>query len=157
MRVCALSFCLLLVCAAGMARAQSQYVERADVLPEAVGARTVAVDQVVGTGEEATRGRFVVIHYEGWVHDPKAPDRKGVKFDSSRDRGPTLSVLVGVNRMITGLDRGILGMRVGGKRTLLVPPKLGYGTRLAYGEVPPNSTLLFEVELFDVVPEQNVP
>jgi FKBP-type peptidyl-prolyl cis-trans isomerase FkpA len=149
-----LSFIFALTATA--AAAQDRYVEYADTLPDRATARTIAVDRVVGSGAEATRGRFVVIQYEGWVYDLNAPERKGLKFDSTIDRGYALSVLIGVNRMIPGVDRAVLGMKVGGRRTLLVPPKLGYGSRLAYGMVPPDSTLLFEVELLDVVPEQNV-
>lgn len=145
---------LLLAATCLPARAQSTYVEFSDTLPDTVSTKTVAIDRVVGTGTEATRAEFVVIEYEGWVYDPKLPDRKGVKFDSTRDHGHSLSVLVGVNRMITGLDRGILGMRVGGRRTLVVPPKLGYGSRTAFGVVPPNSMVIFEVELLDVVPQR---
>lgn len=118
--------------------------------------RTLILEHVSGDGLVARAGRFVVIHYEGFVHDPAAPDGHGVKFDSTFDRGHSLSVLVGVGRMIPGLDRGIVNMKVGSKRTLLVPPKMGYGSRLAYGEVPPNSTLIFEVELLDVVPQANI-
>lgn len=151
---CVLS--LFLALAATVATAQDRYVEFADSLPDRASDKTVVVERVVGTGAEATRGRFVVIHYEGWVYDLGAPDRKGLKFDSTIDRGYALSVLVGVNRLMTGVDRAVLGMKVGGRRTLLVPPKLGYGSRLAYGMVPADSTLIFEVELLDVVPEQNV-
>lgn len=151
-----LLFCLLLVAMPFGVRAQDRYVEFADELPPTVDRKTVAVDRVVGTGATAVRGQYVVVHYEGWVYDPAAPDRKGLKFDSTIDRGYALSVLVGINRMLTGLDRGILGMKVGGKRTLMVPPSLGYGSRLAYKTVPPDSTLIFDVELLDVVRQQNV-
>jgi len=151
-----LCLCVLLATLTGGVRAQDRYVEFADALPAAVDRKTVAVDRVVGTGATAVRGQYVVVHYEGWVHDPAAPDRKGLKFDSTLDRGYALSVLVGINRMLTGLDRGILGMKVGGKRTLMVPPSLGYGSRLAYKTVPPDSTLIFEVELLDVVRQHNV-
>lgn len=150
-----LCLCLLLAAMTAGARAQDRYVEFADTLPAAVDRKTVAVDRVVGSGATAVRGQYVVVHYEGWVYDPAAPDRKGIKFDSTIDRGYALSVLVGINRMLTGLDRGILGMKVGGKRTLMVPPSLGYGSRLAYKTVPPDSTLIFDVELLDVVLQQN--
>jgi len=141
---------------AAPALAQSQYVEFGDTLPDSTPARTIAIDRVVGTGPEAVREQYVVIDYEGWIYDLAAPERKGAKIDSTKDRGYPLSVMAGLNRMITGFDRAILGMRVGGKRTLVVPPRLGYGNREAYGVIPPNSTLIFDVELLDVVPQQNV-
>lgn len=147
--------CLLLAAAWPAVHAQDRHLDFADTLPESVGRKTVAIERVIGTGTTAARGQFVVIHYEGWVYDPAAPDHKGLKFDSTFDRGHALSVLIGVNRMLTGLDRGILGMKVGGRRTLVVPPHLGYGDRLAYKTVPPNSTLIFEVDLLDVVRQQN--
>lgn len=121
-----------------------------------VGTRTIVIDRRAGTGREAEAEQFVVIDYEGYIYDPAAPDRKGMKFDSSRERGQALSVLLGVGRMVAGLDKGIQGMKVGGTRTLVIPSGMGYGNRTAFGEVPPNSTLLFEVELLDVVPQENV-
>lgn len=143
--------------AAAPAVAQDRSLQFADELPGSlVGKKTLLIDRRLGTGAEAERERFVVIDYEGFVYDPLAPDRKGHKFDSSRDRGQPLSVLLGVGRMVTGLDKGIQGMRVGGWRTLVIPANMGYGNRTAFGEVPPNSTLLFEVELLDVVPQENV-
>lgn len=121
-----------------------------------VGTRTVVIERRVGTGREAEPELFIVIDYEGFVFDPLAPGGKGQRFDSSKERGQPLSVLLGVGRMITGLDKGIQGMKVGGARTLVIPAGMGYGSRTAFGEVPPDSTLLFEVELLDVVPQQNV-
>jgi FKBP-type peptidyl-prolyl cis-trans isomerase FkpA len=121
-----------------------------------VGTRTVVIERRPGTGREAEPEQFVVIEYEGFVYDPLAPDRKGHKFDSTKERGQPLSVLLGVGRMVAGLDKGIQGMKVGGARTLVIPSGMGYGSRTAFGEVPPNSTLLFEVELLDVVPQENI-
>lgn len=149
-----LTFALSILPAAGQ---QDRALEFAGELPGAiVGPRTVIIDRRIGAGPEAERERFVVIDYEGFVYDPLAPDRKGHKFDSSRDRGQPLSVLLGVGRMVSGLDKGIEGMKVGGVRTLVIPSKMGYGNRNAFGEVPPHSTLLFEVELLDVVPQENI-
>lgn len=148
---------LLCTALASTASAQSRALQIATELPQgAIGNKTIVIDRQAGTGAEAEGERFVVIDYEGFVYDPLAPDRKGHKFDSSKDRGQALSVLLGVGRMVAGLDKGIMGMRVGGQRTLVIPPNMGYGNRLAFGEVPPNSTLLFEVELLDVVPQENV-
>jgi len=136
--------------------AQDRRLQFVETLPDSVDKKTVVIERKLGRGATAEAGLFVVIDYEGFVYDLTKPDRKGLKFDSTRDRGAPLSVLIGVNRMITGVDRGVLGMQVGGRRTLLVPPGMGYGNRLAFGEVPPNSTLIFEVELLDVVAERNV-
>lgn len=136
--------------------ASDRYVEYADEVPATPRTKTVIVDRVQGTGPETRRAQFVVIDYEAWVFDPSAPDMKGLKFDSTKDRGYPLSVLLGVNRMIPGMDRGIAGMRAGGRRTLVIPPRMGYGDRKAFGIVPPNSTLIFDIELHDVVPERNV-
>lgn len=146
----------LLLCAvsAGGATAQSRKVEFADALPVAPPARIVVIERQVGTGTPAQPEAFVVIDYEAFVFDPLLPGGKGLKFDSTIDRGYPLSVLLGVGRMVEGLDKGIDGMRIGGSRTLVIPPKFGYGSRTAFGEVPPNSTLLFDVKLLDVVPQR---
>lgn len=148
---------LLSVLAPSGAIAQSREVEVADTLPDRVDRKTVVVERRLGDGPEAETGKFVVIDYEGFVYDRSRPDRKGLKFDSTFERGAALSVLIGVNRMIPGVDKGILGMKVGGRRTIVVPPRMGYGSRLAFGQVPPDSTLIFEVDLIDVVAERNVP
>ena len=103
-----------------------------------------------GTGTEAPTGRAVLVHYTGWLHDPSAPDGKGAKFDSSRDRGVPFGFVLGAGRVIKGWDEGVVGMKVGGQRTLVIPPALGYGERGAGGVIPPNATLVFEVELLGV-------
>jgi len=100
-------------------------------------------DDQVGTGAEASSGKTAVVHYTGWLAD-------GTKFDSSRDRGQPLSFPLGGGRVIRGWDEGVVGMRVGGKRTLTIPPDLGYGTRGFPPVIPANATLKFEVELVDV-------
>ncbi|MFO1319307.1 MAG: FKBP-type peptidyl-prolyl cis-trans isomerase [Burkholderiales bacterium] len=141
--------------AAGAASAQSRHVEFADSVPERIGTKTVAIDRVVGRGVESQPGQFVVIEYDAWVFDANAPEFKGHLFDSTRTQGHSLSVLLGVGRMIAGVDKGLLGMRVGGRRTLVIPPTMGYGARGAY-DVPPNATLIFDVELKDVIAERNV-
>jgi len=149
---------LCCLCAAAPAAAQSRSLQFVTAIPdEPVGKRTLVIERRVGKGSEAEPEKFIVIDYEGFVFDSTAPDRKGRKFDSSKDRGAPLSVLLGVGRMVEGLDKGIQGMKVGGTRTLVIPPNMGFGgTRTAFGEVPPNSVLLFEVELLDVVQQQNV-
>jgi FKBP-type peptidyl-prolyl cis-trans isomerase FkpA len=100
-------------------------------------------DDQVGTGAEAQAGKTVSVHYTGWLTD-------GTKFDSSRDRNQPFSFPLGRGQVIKGWDEGVAGMKVGGKRTLTIPPDLGYGARGAGGVIPPNATLKFEVELLDV-------
>jgi FKBP-type peptidyl-prolyl cis-trans isomerase FkpA len=100
-------------------------------------------DEQVGSGAVATPGKTAVVHYTGWLMD-------GTKFDSSHDRNQPFSFPLGGGQVIKGWDEGIAGMKVGGKRILIVPPALGYGTRGAGNVIPPNATLKFEVELLDV-------
>jgi FKBP-type peptidyl-prolyl cis-trans isomerase FkpA len=104
-------------------------------------------DTKVGTGEEAAVGKAVEVHYTGWLYDPNATDNKGAKFDSSRDRGTPFSFLLGAGRVIKGWDKGVAGMKVGGQRTLIIPPEMAYGARGAGNVIPPNSALIFDVEL----------
>ncbi|WP_025040226.1 FKBP-type peptidyl-prolyl cis-trans isomerase [Nitrosospira briensis] len=105
-------------------------------------------DTKIGTGEEAVVGKAVEVHYTGWLYDPSAADKKGTKFDSSRDRGAPFSFLLGAGRVIKGWDRGVAGMKVGGQRTLIIPADMAYGARGAgQGVIPPNAALIFEVEL----------
>ena len=108
------------------------------------------IDTVVGTGAEAVAGHTVSVHYTGWLYDEAAADHKGKKFDSSVDRGQPFNFPLGGHRVIAGWDQGVAGMKVGGKRTLVIPPELGYGARGAGGVIPPNATLVFDVELLGV-------
>jgi peptidylprolyl isomerase len=105
------------------------------------------VDTKVGTGAAPRTGQMCVMHYTGWLY---ANGAKGSKFDSSLDRGQPFEFPIGTGRVIKGWDEGVASMKVGGKRTLIIPPDLGYGARGAGGVIPPNATLLFEVELLDV-------
>jgi FKBP-type peptidyl-prolyl cis-trans isomerase FkpA len=107
-------------------------------------------DSKVGTGAAATSGKEVTVHYTGWLYDPKAADKHGKKFDSSRDHGQPFSFTLGARRVIAGWDQGVAGMKVGGTRTLVIPSELGYGARGAGADIPPHATLLFDVELLDV-------
>jgi FKBP-type peptidyl-prolyl cis-trans isomerase len=104
-------------------------------------------DTTVGTGAQATAGHKVTVHYTGWLYNNGA---KGNKFDSSLDRGQPFSFGLGAQQVIKGWDEGVAGMKVGGKRTLIIPPELGYGARGAGGAIPPNATLMFDVELLKV-------
>jgi peptidylprolyl isomerase len=104
-------------------------------------------DSQIGTGSSPATGQTCVMHYTGWLYENGT---KGRKFDSSRDRDEPFEFPIGRGRVIAGWDQGVATMQVGGQRTLIIPPELGYGARGAGGVIPPNATLLFEVELLDV-------
>lgn len=104
-------------------------------------------DLVVGSGAAASAGQRVSVHYTGWLSEG---GKAGAKFDSSKDRGQPFMFSLGAGEVIRGWDEGVSGMKVGGKRKLTIPPDLGYGVRGAGGVIPPNATLLFEVELLGV-------
>lgn len=104
-------------------------------------------DVVKGTGEGISLGQVAVVHYTGWLFDPAAPEQKGTKFDSSRDRGEPIEFTLFAGDVIPGWDQGISGMKVGEKRTLVVPPNLAYGRTGSPPLIPPNATLVFDVEL----------
>ena len=105
------------------------------------------IDTVAGTGASPKTGEICVMHYTGWLYEN---GQKGKKFDSSVDRGAPFEFPIGVGRVIKGWDEGVSTMKVGGKRTLIIPAELGYGARGAGGVIPPNATLIFEVELLGV-------
>ena len=108
------------------------------------------IDVKTGTGKEATPGKMVRVHYTGWLFDKSAADNKGKKFDSSRDRPGNFTFPLGAGRVIKGWDQGVQGMKVGGQRTLIIPSSMGYGARGAGSIIPPNATLVFDVELIEV-------
>ena len=112
------------------------------------------IDTLAGTGAVATSGSDVTVHYTGWLYDEKAPQQRGLKFDSSVDRGQPFTFLLGAGQVIRGWDDGVAGMKVGGKRTLLIPADLGYGSNGAGGVIPPGASLVFDVELLDVKPHE---
>ena len=103
-------------------------------------------DTAPGTGAEAKPGQHVHVHYTGWLYEN---GRQGAKFDSSLDRNDPFAFSLGAGMVIKGWDEGVAGMKVGGKRTLIIPPQLGYGARGAGGVIPPNATLKFDVELLE--------
>jgi peptidylprolyl isomerase len=105
------------------------------------------IDTKVGTGPQPKPGQTVVVHYTGWLYVNGA---KGQKFDSSRDHGKPFEFPIGQHQVIAGWDEGVATMKVGGSRTLIIPPALGYGARGAGGVIPPNATLIFDVELLGV-------
>jgi FKBP-type peptidyl-prolyl cis-trans isomerase len=106
-------------------------------------------DVAVGKGQEAKAGDMVEVHYTGWLYEN---GKKGTKFDSSRDRNQPFKFLLGAHQVITGWDEGVAGMKIGGKRELIIPPALAYGSRGAGGVIPANATLWFDVELLAVTP-----
>ncbi len=110
----------------------------------------VKTDAKPGTGAEAASGQRVTVHYTGWLYDETKADKKGAKFDSSRDRNEPFAFRLGAGEVIRGWDEGVAGMKVGGQRTLTIPPQYGYGARGAGGVIPPNATLVFDVELLGV-------
>jgi len=107
-------------------------------------------DTVLGNGRQAEKGLAVTVHYTGWLYDPNQKDGKGKKFDSSLDRNDPFVFNLGGGQVIRGWDDGVDGMKIHGKRTLIIPPDMGYGCRGAGGVIPPNATLIFDVELLGV-------
>jgi FKBP-type peptidyl-prolyl cis-trans isomerase FkpA len=108
------------------------------------------IDVKQGAGAEAVAGKAVIVQYTGWLYDPAAPGQKGAKFDSSRDRQVPFGFILGAGKVIRGWDEGVAGMKVGGQRTLIIPADMAYGSRGAGGVIPPDATLIFDVELVDV-------
>jgi FKBP-type peptidyl-prolyl cis-trans isomerase FkpA len=126
--------------------ASAQGASKLDAMPKEL----QKLDVKQGSGVEATAGKIAVVQYTGWLYDPAKPDNKGAKFDSSRDSGKPFDFPLGGGRVIKGWDQGVAGMKVGGQRTLIIPPDMGYGARGAGGVIPPNATLIFDVELLEV-------
>jgi len=115
-----------------------------------VGVDLIKTDHKVGDGTVAVAGTKVTVHYTGWLYDAAAKDNKGKKFDSSRDRNDAFTFGLGAGQVIRGWDEGVAGMKIGGQRTLIIPAQMGYGSRGAGGVIPPNATLVFDVELLGV-------
>lgn len=127
-------------------QALAQEAAASAIAPAATGLQKI--DTVIGKGAEAVDGKTVTVHYSGWLYSPTAPKQHGAAFDSSVGRGP-FSFPLGAGRVIKGWDQGVAGMKVGGKRTLIIPAELGYGVR-GGGPIPPNANLIFDVELLGV-------
>jgi FKBP-type peptidyl-prolyl cis-trans isomerase len=130
----------------GVPPASTQGASKLDATPTEL----QKIDVKQGTGAEAVPGKVVVVHYTGWLYDTAKPDNKGSKFDSSRDAGKPFDFPLGGGRVIKGWDQGVAGMKVGGQRTLVIPASLAYGARGFPGAIPPNSVLIFDVELLEV-------
>ena len=129
----------------------SEYTSQSiSVEEENIVSKLKKIDTVVGDGTAAIAGKEVDVHYTGWLFDENALDNKGQKFDSSLDRGQLFSFPLGAGHVIKGWDEGVAGMKIGGKRTLIIPAEMGYGARGAGGVIPPNATLVFDVELHGV-------
>jgi FKBP-type peptidyl-prolyl cis-trans isomerase FkpA len=121
--------------------------------PASTGTEIMAMQKIElapGSGPEIKSGQNALVHYTGWLYDAAAPENKGKKFDSSVDRNEPFEFPVGGGMVIKGWDEGVAGMKVGGKRRLVIPPDMGYGARGAGGVIPPGATLVFDVELVEI-------
>lgn len=107
-------------------------------------------DTKLGEGREAEKGLTITVHYSGWIYDENEDDKKGNKFDSSKDRNEPFTFVLGVGQVIKGWDDGFAGMKIGGTRTIIIPSEMGYGTRGAGNVIPPNTDLIFDVELLGI-------
>ena len=147
-----LAVAALLSTTTGAALAQTPSMSPASPLSktDAMVTELKKIDVKQGTGAEAVSGKPVIVHYTGWLYDPSKPDQKGAKFDSSRDRQVPFGFIIGAGRVIKGWDDGVAGMKDGGQRTLIIPASMAYGERGAGGVIPPNATLIFDVELVEV-------
>jgi len=143
------AFALAVIAIAGVVMAGTSITAAAQEVGKAVTTPSglQITDTTIGTGATPRPGQICVMHYTGWLYQNGA---KGAKFDSSLDRGRPFEFPLGQRRVIAGWDEGVATMKVGGKRTLIIPPELGYGARGAGGVIPPNATLIFDVELLDV-------
>lgn len=136
--LCAIFFLLPLIAFAGKAQAAGPVTE------------LEIIDHKVGEGAEAGIGDTVSVHYTGWLYDENAADKKGRQFDSSHERNAHFSFMLGAGRVIKGWDHGVRGMKIGGERTLIVPPAMAYGSRGVGKIIPPDSTLIFDVQLIGI-------
>ena len=108
------------------------------------------IDNQLGEGREAEKGLTITVHYSGWIYDENEDDKKGNKFDSSKDRNDPFTFVLGVGQVIKGWDDGFAGMKIGGTRTIIIPSEMGYGSRGAGSVIPPNADLIFDVELLGI-------
>ena len=108
------------------------------------------LDNKLGEGREAEKGLTITVHYSGWIYEENEDDKKGNKFDSSKDRNEPFTFVLGVGQVIKGWDDGFAGMKIGGTRTIIIPSEMGYGSRGAGSVIPPNADLIFDVELLGI-------
>lgn len=128
----------------------TQYLQAGEKAMEEKITALKIIDKKVGDGNEAKAGSTVKVDYTGWLYDPAAPDQKGKKFDSSLDRGDPFGFVLGNGAVIRGWDEGVKGMKEDGQRTLIIPADMAYGKRGAGGVIPPDATLIFDVDLISV-------
>ena len=128
----------------------TQYLQAGEKAMEEKITALKIIDKKVGDGNEAKAGSTVKVDYTGWLYDPAAPDEKGKKFDSSLDRGDPFGFVLGNGAVIRGWDEGVKGMKEDGQRTLIIPADMAYGKRGAGGVIPPDATLIFDVDLISV-------
>jgi FKBP-type peptidyl-prolyl cis-trans isomerase len=139
-------FAMVLLVAACGSKDQPQKL----ATPEPPPVELQKIDVVKGTGEGISQGQVAVVHYTGWLYDPNVAEHKGAKFDSSRDGGQPFSFTVGRGEVIHGWDEGVQGMQTGGQRRLVIPPALAYGEAGSQNVIPPNATLVFDIELLKI-------
>jgi FKBP-type peptidyl-prolyl cis-trans isomerase len=150
-RIARLALCLSMTLVAAACSPEPQPSGAADVSDATSNITALQIEaDKPGSGAEATAGKNVAVHYTGWLYNQGAAGNKGAKFDSSRDRGQPFTFRLGAGQVIRGWDEGVAGMKVGGSRTLVIPPAMAYGQRGFPGAIPPNATLVFDVELVDV-------
>jgi FKBP-type peptidyl-prolyl cis-trans isomerase len=151
MRLRSLATAALLISACAIAAAPNESpLTKESPVTAPVSTTLEITDVKTGKGPVITAGQTAVVHYTGWLYSASAADHKGKKFDSSRDRNDPFSFQVGGGEVIGGWDQGVVGMQAGGQRRLVIPPALGYGARGAGGVIPPNATLLFDIELLSI-------
>lgn len=137
---------LLIIVLAGMFSGCSEDAD-APVVSNSSVTELKIIDSVIGDGKLIKNNHRVAVHYTGWLYDENAVDKKGKKFDSSYDRSRPFIFSLGNKNVIAGWDTGLLGMKIGGKRTLIIPPELAYGSKGAGDSIPPNAALIFDIEL----------
>ncbi len=144
---------LLLSCVCGLTLAQTSPEAATEPMTVASAPNKITslikIDEKIGNGNEASPGLYIDVHYTGWLYDPKVPNKHGAQFDSSRDSGQPLTFQLDARQVIRGWDMGVKGMKVGGKRTLIIPGYLAYGPK-GSNSIPPNATLIFDVEVMAV-------
>jgi FKBP-type peptidyl-prolyl cis-trans isomerase len=149
--VACLSFAVLSACAETGAPKSEAAAPKPEAAASAEVKTLVVTDLKVGEGRTAQKENAVLVNYTGWLYDPKAPEQKGKMFDSSEGRRTPFGFMIGRGKVIKGWDEGVPGMKEGGRRRLVIPASMAYGEKGAAGVIPPNATLVFEVELVKII------